>query len=340
MSALTRRRALGLPASLLAERVFAQRPALIGEAPGRMAPVEEIINASEFEAMARRKLDSATFAELAASERRAFDKITFRPRLMVNSMNLDLTVDLFGDKMFAPVLAGPAAMQQRYHPEGELAMVAGAGAAKATVVLSSRSSVPLEKLAAQAKTPLWFQVFPEADAGAVRAKIQEAAGRGCKALCMTLGVEGGADWNAIDAIRKGIPIPFLLKGVMSPAEAKAAVERGVQGIVVSNYRGPAANGIASPIDILPAIADAVAGRAPILADGGFQRGSDVLKALALGARAVMMTRPALWALAAYGARGVQQLLELVQTELARDMAMCGNPNLKSITRSVVRLHKR
>ena len=88
--------------------------------------------------------------------------------------------------------------------------------------------------------------------------------------------------------------------------------------------------MAAPIEVLPAIAEAVAGKAPILIDGSFRRGSDIMKALALGARAVMLGRPALWALAAYGSAGVQTMLEMLQTELARDMAMCGKPNLKSL----------
>ncbi|MFN7923810.1 MAG: alpha-hydroxy-acid oxidizing protein [Bryobacteraceae bacterium] len=330
---ITRRHALG---ALLAAKAGAQQP-LIGEPAGRIAPPEELINAAEFEAMARRKLDSLAFAEIAGSDRKAFDRITFRPRLMVNTMNLDLSLDLFGDKMFAPILAGPAAMQQRYHPEGELATVSGAGAAKAAVVVSGRSSVPFEKIAAAAKTSLWFQVFPEPDASA---RARDAIARGAKAICLTLGADtNAADWSAIDTVRKGLSVPFLLKGVMSPADAKAAADRGVQGIVVSSYRGRSANGMAATIEMLPAVADAVSGKIPILVDSGFTRGSDILKALALGARAVVVTRPVLWGLAAHGSRGVQTVLELIQTELARDMAMCGNPNLKSITKAVVRVHR-
>jgi 4-hydroxymandelate oxidase len=96
--------------------------------------------------------------------------------------------------------------------------------------------------------------------------------------------------------------------------------------------------MAAPIEVLPAIAEAVAGKAPILIDGSFRRGADILKALALGARAVMLGRPALWALAAYGSAGVQAVLELLQTELARDMAMCGKPNLKSLDPALVKIH--
>ena len=207
------------------------------------------------------------------------------------------------------------------------------------MVVSCRSSVPVEQLAAQSKTTLWYQLYPHAE---MLNQARDAVKAGCKAVLLTLGVasEGGVDWSAVDHLRQSVGVPLLLKGIMSPAEAKAAVRHGVQGIVVSNYAAHESSGMAAPIEVLPAIADAVAGAVPILVDGGFRRGSDVLKALALGARAVLIARPPVWALAAYGAEGVQRLLELLQTELARDMAMCGKPNLRSIDSSMLRIHRR
>jgi 4-hydroxymandelate oxidase len=113
----------------------------------------------------------------------------------------------------------------------------------------------------------------------------------------------------------------------------------VQGIVVSNYVGAPTSGLAAPMEVLPGIADAVGGKIPILIDGSFRRGSDILMAIALGARGVLIGRPVAWGLAAYGAAGVQHVMELLQTELARDMAMCGKVDLKAIDRSVVKVHK-
>jgi 4-hydroxymandelate oxidase len=308
---------------------------LIGEPPGRIAPVQEVVNVFELEAMAQRKLDSVTFAEIAGSERSAFDRITFRPRMMVDTMKLDLSADLFGQNLFAPILVGPTSQQKRFHPQGELAMVRGASAAKAAMVVAGHSSFPIEEIAAEAKTPLWYQVDPEPDISEVRGRIQKAMSAGCKAVCVTIG-----NWSAIDRLRQGITVPVLLKGVMSPDEARKAVGMGVQGIVVSNYAAPAITGIVSPIEMLPSIVDAVGGKVSILIDGSFRRGSDVLKALALGAQAVLLGRPPLWGLAAYGADGVQKVIELLQTELARDMAGCGRVNLKAIDSSAVRIHRR
>jgi len=114
----------------------------------------------------------------------------------------------------------------------------------------------------------------------------------------------------------------------------------MQGVIVSNYAARMIPGVASPIEVLPSIADEVNGKAAILMDGSIRRGSDALKALALGAQAVLVARPAVWGLAAYGAAGVQSVIELIQTEFARDMVMCGKVNLKAIDRAMVRIHRR
>jgi 4-hydroxymandelate oxidase len=313
---------------------------LAGEPPGRIPPVEELINVFEVEAIAQRKLGGALYAEVAGGDRKAFDRITFRPRMMTNTVDLDLSVELFGQKLFAPILGGPVPRQSRFHPEGELAMAEGASAAKTAMVVAADSSHPFEKIAARTTAPLWYQVAPEADMSAVRARVQEAARTGCKAVCLTLGgTEAGADWSAIDRLREGIGMPMLLKGIMSAEEARAAMQHGVAGIIVSNYRQQGDSGLAASIEVLPSITEAVGGKIPVLVDGSFRRGTDVLKALALGARAVLVARPVLWGLAAYGAPGVKHVLDLMQGELARNMAMCGTVNLAAIHRGIVRIHR-
>jgi len=334
MSHLTRRQLLGTCGALAAARaVNAQQ--VTGEAAGRIPPLAELLNADEIRAVAERKLDPITFTEVGGSDRRALERITFRPRLMIDSRQMDLSSQLFGDTLFTPILVGPIARQKRYHPEGELAMARGAAAAKATVVVSADSSYPIEEIAAAAKTPLWYQVYLDSE---VPAKVPQAMKAGCKALCIT--ATAGFDWKAIDRLRQGVTAPVVLKGVMSAEEAQKALGAGLQGIVVSNYSPKPMTGIASTIDVLPAVADAVGGKIPILIDGRFRRGSDVLKAIALGANAVLLGRPAIWGLAAYGAEGVQAVVELIQTEFARDMAMCGKVKLKDVDRTVVRVHKR
>jgi isopentenyl diphosphate isomerase/L-lactate dehydrogenase-like FMN-dependent dehydrogenase len=137
-------------------------------------------------------------------------------------------------------------------------------------------------------------------------------------------------WKAIATIRKGLDAPIVIKGVMSAEDARIAVNQGAHGIVVSD-RGVA--GKTSPIEILPSIVDVVSGKATVLVDGGFRRGSDIAKALALGAQGALVARQVMWGLAAYGADGVQAVVELLQSDLGRSMGALGAPNLKTLTRS-------
>lgn len=358
-SVSTRRKALaGLGSAIAAAPLLAdEAPKLIGEPPGRIAPRADLVNLFEFENVAQRKLAPPIYASIAGSDRSFFDRITFRPRMMSPTTHLDLTVSLFGEKMFAPIIAGPMAKLQDYHPDGEIAMVRAASAAKSWMVVSCDSSVPIEKIAAESKTTLWYQVFPEGNLSEVRTKINSAIKAGCKAVCITVGAlyrnteewpnpaklaampRTAVNWDAIDELRKGLNVPVVIKGIMTPQEADTAVKRGVQGIVISNYGGLLTPGMASTIEVLPSIADSVGGKAAIFIDGSFRRGSDIFKALAYGATAVMLGRPVVWGLAAYGPEGAQQVLEMVQTEVGRDMGQCGKPTLKDIDRSVVKLHE-
>lgn len=347
---ITRRRALSAYGSFVTVSSLAHAQELAGEPAGRIPPVSELVNAAEFRAIAQRKLDSLTFAEIEGGERAAFERITFRPRLMIDSREINLAAEVLGQTLFTPILVGPVSNQKRYHPEGELAMARGASAAKAVMVVAGRSSYPIDQVAEQAKTPLWYQIHLDEDGSEIRTRVERAISLGCKVICVTASPEdsasagaplrAGIDWGALDQLRKATKAPVVLKGVMSPDEARKAVLLGVQGLIVSNYAARTIPGVASPIEVLPAVVDAVAGRAAILMDGSIRRGSDVLKALALGAQAVLLARPAVWGLAAYGAVGVQNVVELIQTELARDMVMCGKVNIKAIDRSVVTIHRR
>jgi len=328
---ITRRRALTAYWSFVA----ASR---LSRAQVRTPPVDELVNAGEFEAAAERKLDSLTFAEVRGSERTALDRITLRPRLMIDSREMDLTTELFGQSMFMPILVGPVSQLKRYHPEGELAMARGASAAKAVLVVAGKSSYPIEQIAAQAKTPLWYQLDLSADWNEMRSSTDRAMACGCKALCVTIST--GVDWSVLERLRKSIRMPLVLKGIMSADEAARALSAGAQGLVVSNYAPKRITGVASSIEVLPAVVEAVAGKVAVLMDGSVRRGSDVLKALALGARAVLVARPSVWGLAAYGADGVQSIVEVIQSEFARDMAMCGKVSVSALDRTVVRIHRR
>jgi 4-hydroxymandelate oxidase len=291
-------------------------------------PVDELVNTLEFETAAQQKLDPGTFALISGSDRKPFERITLRPRMMVNTTKLDLRLNLFGTDMLAPIIAGPISDLKRFHAEGDTALYKGASDAKAVFIVTEKAEFPASK------ADWWYQVSPRPDA----ARIEKAATAGAKALVVTL-ADTGTDWNAMDNLRRGMKLPVVLKGIMSADEAKDAASKGVQGIVVSNYTGTSAPGLASAMEVLPGIVDAVAGRIPVLVDGGFRRGTDVMMALGLGASAVLVARPVAWGLSGYGDVGVRTVLEMLQTELGRTMGMCGKPTLKSIDRTVVKVHR-
>lgn len=142
-------------------------------------------------------------------------------------------------------------------------------------------------------------------------------------------------WKDIEWLRDLTDLPLILKGILAPDDARQAFDLGSRAIVVSNHGGRQLDCAVASLDALPAVVDAVGGRGEVYLDGGVRRGTDVLRVLALGARAVLLGRPILWSLAVNGEAGVLQLLELLQTELARDMALCGCANVGDITRALV-----
>ena len=138
------------------------------------------------------------------------------------------------------------------------------------------------------------------------------------------------NWGDVDEIRRYWSGPFILKGVLNPQEAREALSHGVDGLIVSNHGGRQLDGAASGIEALPAVVSAVSGRIPVLVDGGVRRGSDVLKALALGAAACLIARPQLWGLAVAGEAGVTRVLEILRNEIDRGMALCGASRVADI----------
>jgi 4-hydroxymandelate oxidase len=144
-------------------------------------------------------------------------------------------------------------------------------------------------------------------------------------------------WEYFDWLRSIAKMPVLLKGLVTSEDATRAVEAGADGIVVSNHGGRVMDTVLPAIEALPEIADAAGGRVPILLDGGVRRGTDVVKAIALGAAAVMIGRPYLYALAAAGAEGVRACVDVLHREIEMAMAACGRPTVASIDRTLVRL---
>jgi 4-hydroxymandelate oxidase len=297
----------------------------------------------------------------------AYQRIRLKPRVLVDVSNLDTSVTLFGQEHPFPILLAPTAAQKLTHSEGELATVRGAGATGTTMVMSTFSNTSLEDAAAIAKSPLWLQLYAQPDRGFTRELVQRAEASGYRALCLTVdtptigarsreeraAVTFGAlpileglknldsvinptlSWKHIEWLLSFTKIPLLVKGVLNPDDADCAVKAGVAGIIVSNHGGRNLDTLPATVDALPHVADKVAGSVPIFVDGGIRRGTDVLKALALGANAVLIGRPYLYGLGAAGEAGVTRVVALLQREFQMAMMLTGRTSVGRIDRSVI-----
>jgi isopentenyl diphosphate isomerase/L-lactate dehydrogenase-like FMN-dependent dehydrogenase len=145
----------------------------------------------------------------------------------------------------------------------------------------------------------------------------------------------GADWTYVDRLKKMTRMKLVLKGIDTAEDARLAREHGADGVIVSNHGGRATETGRGTIDILPEVVDAVGGQMPVFVDGGFRRGTDILKALAIGARAVGIARPYIWGLSSFGQEGVERVLEILRMELALSMRQCGVPSVAGVSRASV-----
>src|SRR5581483_1679779 len=285
----------------------------------------------------------------------AFARWRFVPRVLIDTSARSLATSVLGHRIALPVGIAPFALQCLLDPDGQAAMARAAAAANTFMALSMGANKTIEDVASAASCPLWFQPYLFDDHSYLRELAKRAEGAGYVALCLTVdspvsGRRDGAlrvpvtlpdgltwanmppplrrpsgkwlsggdawEWDDVDRIRDATSLALVVKGILSPDDAVLAVEHGARAIVVSNHGGRQLDDSIASLDALPAIVDAVAGRAEVILDGGVRRGIDVLKALALGARAVLIGRPAAWALAAGGQAGVERILELLRVELS------------------------
>jgi 4-hydroxymandelate oxidase len=312
----------------------------------------------------------------------AYEHIRLKPRALVDVSHLDTRVRLLGRELAFPILLAPTAYQKVTHPDGELATARGAGAAGATMVVSTMSNVTLEDVAAAATRPLWFQLYVQPDRELTRQLVKRAEAAGYQALVITVDapvlgpryrelranfslppaleranlrghaaansgyhpteqtifsatLDPSLTWKDIDWFRSITKLPILLKGIQNAGDADRAVKAGALGIIVSNHGARDLDTAAATIEALPEVAAKVGGRIPVLVDGGIRRGTDVLKALALGASAVLIGRPYLFGLAVDGARGVSRVVNILRREFEIAMALCGRASIADIDASVI-----
>ena len=273
---------------------------------------------------------------------------------------VDLTVELLGLGLPHPIGIAPLAYQGLLHVEAEAATARGAAAAGALHVVSTRASLSLEEVAATApEAPRWFQVYVLRDRELTAELVQRAAATSYRALVLTgdtpvLGrkerdarsgfvlpeehARGNLrgrrhSWEAaqdpattiedIGWLRELSGLPVLVKGVLRADDARRCLDAGAAGVIVSNHGGRQLDGVVTTAEALPEVAAEVGAEAPVLVDGGVDSGSDVLRALALGARAVLVGRPVAWALAAGGADGIERLLRRLEEELTDALVLAG-----------------
>jgi len=306
--------------------------------------------------------------------RQAFDWVDLLPSLTAPSAKPATETELFGTKMPYPILVSPTAAHLALHPEGEAATRQGCTAANTTMIVSNVSSLPIEKIGAAATGPFWFQLYIKDDPALNRETLERAQNAGCRAVVCTIDQQASVyerelhdrnltpvvtrrsssreapprtpyrirefrlfqDWKLFAELRKMVKVPMLAKGILTAEDAKLCLEHGLDGVYVSNHGGRSIDYGPSTLEVLPEIVEAVKGRVPVLFDSGVRCGSDVLKALALGANAVCLGRVPRWGLGAYGAPGVQRILEIMQAEFVKAMAATGRPALAAIDRSLVR----
>jgi 4-hydroxymandelate oxidase len=289
------------------------------------------------------------------ANRAALDRIQFLPRMLRGFTEAHAHTRVLGCDVRMPILVAPTSSHGLACPEGECATAMAAGSAGTIMAVSTESTYRLEEIAAAASGPLWFQLYVYRDRSIAERLVRRAEQAGYRAIVLTVdlpawggierarraglppaaegelgNLEGSIDmsagalrWEDIAWLRSLTGLPIVLKGLLLPEDAEEAVARGVDAIVVSNHGGRSLDGVPPSVEALPAIAEAVAGRCEVYLDGGVRRGTDVLKALALGARAVLVGRPVLWGLAVDGAAGAQRVLELLRNELEVAMVLAG-----------------
>ena len=347
------------------ERVSEQLP--VHDISARPA---ELLNLHELIAKARQNLNQNDWdyivggVESEATLRRnrmALDSLAFRPRVLRDVSKVDCSVQQFGRKLRLPVVLAPVGSLESFHALGAEPVVRAVGEFGAAHMLSSVCDPGLEDLAAAAPQALrLYQLYVRGDVAWVDDHVERAIAHGYAAFCLTVDTahysrrerdiakrfvtagrrrvqgrafQAGLDWTTVKRIKQRFKIPLIIKGIATAEDTRVALDHGVDWIYVSNHGGRQLDHGRGSMEVLPEVVDAVAGRAKILIDGSFCRGTDIVKAIAAGADLVGIGRMQCFALAAGGQAGVIRLLELLEDEVQRCMGLLGVTSLADLDRS-------
>lgn len=280
----------------------------------------------------------------------ALENIMLRLRVLHGLKSVNTQVKILGRTIETPIMVGPFANMATIHPEADIAIAKGAEKAGAMMFLGPHSKYSIKQIVESVKSPIAWIGVPLKERKELIAFIHEAERAGCCAVgsCVDdyMGVKikerslklpqyASLSKKEIIELRKATSLPFILKGIMTVEDALIAAEAGVDAIVVSNHGGRVLDYCQASIEVLPQIVKAVDGKMEVFVDGGFRRGTDVLKALVLGAKGVLIGRPMCWGLGVAGAEGVARVLQLLTSELIRAMMLTNVPNLSKIPGDVL-----
>jgi glycolate oxidase len=294
--------------------------------------------------------------------RLAFDRIAFRPRILVDVSHIDPSTTFMGQKLRIPAILAPIGSLQVFHPEAGVASTRAATEFGIMHAVSSVTEPALEETAAATSTPKIFQLYVHGDMKWTEDIIGRVKQAGYAALALTVDVAhysrrerpmitryqpptrrvppnrkylASLTWETMDIIKEMAGLPFMLKGVQTAEDAEIALQHGVDVLWVSNHGGRQIDHGLGSMDTLPEIVQAVNVKARFIVDGGVQRGSDILKAVALGVDAVALGRMQAWGLAAGGMEGIVRMLEILEDELISAMGLAGVTSISQVTSKYV-----
>ncbi len=294
--------------------------------------------------------------------RLALDSLALRQRVLVNVADIDTTTTLLGKKLSLPVFIAPVGnFLQLADPQGAIAVARGAISRGTTAFISTAAKPSLEAVAEAAGEPLLFQLYVRSDRAWVKEILSRAKAAGYRAICVTVDRayysrrerdvinrflmresagdprhQASLNWEDIVWMKQHTGLPMILKGIATAEDACLAVEHGADVVYVSNHGGRQLDHAQASIEVLPEVVAAVDGRAEVLFDGGVLRGTDVIKAIALGARAVGVGKLQGLALAAAGEAGIARMLELLELEIRTMMGLMGVTSLAQLNPSWLR----
>jgi isopentenyl diphosphate isomerase/L-lactate dehydrogenase-like FMN-dependent dehydrogenase len=287
---------------------------------------------------------------------RAFHNYLFRQRVYHDITDPDISVELFGQKLPIPAATAPVGSFSLISENAESEVAEGTGRAGAMMFVSQAAKFDPRGWREASKGPLVFMAYMNRGKEEVSeyAKMSEALGFAAVGITMDtvrpvkigdevpLSTKDGkprrghsASPKDIEWMKKQVGLPVVIKGIMGAEDARTAVNAGADALVVSNHGGRILDFNRAALEALPEVLDAVGGKVPVILDSGVRSGGDIVKAIALGAKAVLVGRPVAWGVAAFGARGVERVYAILNEEMKRAMCMTGVPRIGAITDSIL-----